>query len=88
MEKGRYPIISDNSLVKSVAFARRCTAMGLEAKVVPCLALFNIRIPVIDFVMMVVGLHFYTEVLGKRYEVETGNEENSEPEVIVRLGRF
>jgi len=83
-------LISDNCLTKSVEFARRCTAMGLEAKVVPCLALLKLRVPVVGFRVTVVGPHFYTEVLGKRYEVshEPRNEKRSEPKVLVRLGRF
>ena len=35
-----------------------------------------------------IGPHFYTEVLGKRYEVDIKNEEQSETKVLVRLGRF
>lgn len=86
--KRRYPIISENSLIKSVGFARRCTAMGLESKIVPCLALLKIRVPATGIRMTVIGPHFYTEVLGKRYEVETKNEEQSEPKVLVKLKRF
>jgi len=47
--KRHYPIISDNSLTRCVGFARRCTAMGLEAKVVPCLAWFKIQVPATSF---------------------------------------
>lgn len=90
IRKRPYSLISDNCLTKSVEFARRCTAMGLEAKVVTCLALFKLRVPVVGFRVTVVGPHFYTEVLGKRYEVshKPRNEKQSEPKVLVRLGRF
>ena len=83
-------LLLDNCLVKSVGFARRCTAMGLEAKVVLCLALFRLRIPVLGFKLPVLGPHFYTEVLGKQYEVshESRNEKQSERRVLVRLARF
>ena len=88
--------MSDNSLVKSIEFARRCTKMGVEAKVVPCLALFYLRAPVGDFKVPIVSPHFCAEVLGKRYEVsrEPKDEKhfgivyNGEPKVLVRLGRF
>ena len=85
-----YSIVRDNCLTKSVEFARRCTAMGLEAKVVLCLALFRLRVPVLGFRAPVIGPHFYTEVLGKQYEIshESRNEEQSEPRVLVRLARF
>ena len=91
-----YSFISDNCLVKSVEFARRCTKMGVEAKVVPCLALFYLRVPVVDFKVPVVSPHFYTEVPGKRYEVSREPKEEKrfgivydrQPRVLVRLGRF
>ena len=82
-------LLLDNCLVKSVGFARRCTKMGVEAKVVPCLVLFHLRVPVAHFRAPVVGPHFYAEVLGKRYEV-SGNpngEKYDEPKVLFRLGR-
>jgi hypothetical protein len=60
-----YSFISNNCLIKSVEFARRCTEMGVEAKVVPCLALFYLHVPQVHFRMPIVSLHFYTEVLGK-----------------------
>lgn len=88
IRKRRYPIISESSLTKSIGFAKRCTAMGLEAKVVPCLVLLKIRIPATGIRMTVISPHFYTEVLGKRYEVETKNEEQSDPKVLVKLRRF
>ncbi len=84
-----YSIVSDNCLIKSVEFARRCTAMGLEAKVVPCLALFKLRVPIVGFRVTAIGPHFYTEVLGKRYEVSHDkSEKRNGPKVLVRLGRF
>mgnify|MGYP001044246097 CR=1 FL=1 len=96
IRKRPYSFISDNCLIKSVEFARRCAEMGIEVKVVPCLTLFYLRLPVVDFRVPIVGPHFYTEVLGKRYEVsrEPEVEErsrivyNDEPKVLVRLGRF
>jgi len=96
IRKRPYSLILDNCLVKSVGFARRCTKMGVEAKVVPCLALFHKRVPVAHFRVPVVGSHFYTEVLGKRYEVSREPEAekrfgivyNDEPKVLVKLGRF
>ena len=70
--------------------------MGVEAKVVPCLALFYLHVPQVHFTMPIVSLHFYTEVLGKRYEVSgKPNDEkgcriagDGEPKVLVRLRRF
>jgi len=85
-----YSVLWDNCLIKSVEFTRRCTAMGLEARVVLCLALFRLRVPVLGFKLPVLGPHFYTEVLGKQYEVshEPRNEKQSERRVLVRLARF
>ena len=96
IRKRPYLLISDNCLIKSVEFAKRCTEMGVEAKVVPCLALFYLRLPVDDFKVPLVSFHFYAEVLGKRYEVSReprdekrfGTVYNGEPKVLVRLGRF
>jgi len=90
IRKRPYSILRDNCLIKSVEFARRCTAMGLEARVVLCLALFRLRVPVLGFRVPVLGPHFCTEVLGKQYEVshEPRNEKRSEPKVLVRLGKF
>ena len=96
IRKRPYSLISDNCLVKSVGFARRCTKMGVEARVVPCLALSHKHAPLAHFRVLVVGPHFYAEVLGKRYEVsrEPNDEKgfgivyNGEPKVLVRLGRF
>ena len=63
--------------------------MGLEAKVVLCLALFYFKIPVLGFWVPLLGPHFYTEVLGKQYEVARESDEKlSEPRVLVRLRRF
>jgi len=90
IRKRPYSLVSDNCLVKSVGFARRCTKMGVEAKVVPCLALFYLRVPVVGFKVPIAGPHFYAEVLGKRYEVsrDPNGENHSEPKVLVKLGRF
>jgi hypothetical protein len=96
IRKRPYSVISDNCLIKSVEFARRCTRMGVEAKVVPCLALFYLRVPVVDFRVPIVGPHFYTEVLDRRYEVSrepkderrSGTVYDCEPKVLVKLGRF
>ena len=96
IRKRPYSFISDNCLIKSVGFARRCTEMGVEAKVVACLALFHLCVPVAHFRVPIVGPHFYAEVLGKRYEVsrEPEVEErsrivyNDEPMVLVRLVKF
>lgn len=90
IRKRPYSALWDKCLTKSVEFARRCTAMGLEARVVLCLALFRLRVPVLGFRAPVIGPHFYTEVLGKQYEVshESMNEKQSEPKVLVRLARF
>jgi len=96
IRKRPYSLVSDNCLIKSVEFARRCTKMGVEAKVVPCLALSHKRVPLAHFWVPVVHPHFYAEVLGKRYEVsrepevETrfGTVYNNEPKVLVTLGRF
>jgi hypothetical protein len=64
--------------------------MGLEARVVLCLALFHLRVPVVGVKVPILGPHFYTEVLGKQYEVsrESRNEKQSAPRVLVRLRRF
>ena len=90
IRKRPYSVLRDNCLTKSVEFARRCTAMGLEARVMLCLALFRLRIPVLGFRVPVLGPHFYTEVLGKQYEVshDASNEKQSVPKVLVRLKRF
>ena len=96
IRKRPYSLVSDNSLVKSVGFARRCTEMGVEAKIVPCLALFHLRVPLAHFRVPIFGPHFYTEVLGKRCEVSRepkdekrfGIAYNDEPKVLVKLGRF
>ena len=90
IKKRPYSLVSDNCLTKSAEFARRCTAMGLEAKVVACLALSYKRVPRAHFRVPVVHPHFYAEVLGKRYEVShaSRNEKQSEPKVLVKLGRF
>jgi len=84
------------SVISSVEFARRCTRMGVEAKAVPWLALFYLRVPVADFRVPIVGPHCYTEVLGRRYEVSrepkderrSGTVYDCEPKVLVKLGRF
>ena len=94
--KRPYSLISDNCFTKSVEFARRCTEMGVEAKVVPCLALYYLHAPQVHFRMPIVSLYFYTEVLGKRYEVSgKPNDEkgfriagDGEPKVLARLRRF
>ena len=96
IRKRPYSFISDNCLIKSAEFARRCTKMGVEAKVVACLALSHKRVPLAHFRVSVVHPHFYAEVLGKRYEVSREPEDekrfgityNDEPKVLVRLGRF
>ena len=90
IRKRPYSVLRDNCLTKSIEFARRCTATGLEARVVLCLALFRLRVPVLGFKLPVLGPHFYTEVLGKKYEVsrEFRNEEQGKPEVLVRLRKF
>jgi hypothetical protein len=96
IRKRPYSFISDNCLIKSVGFARRCTKMGVEAKVVPCLALSHKRVPLAHFRVPVVHPHFYAEVLGKRYEVSREPEAetrfgivyNNEPKVLVRLVEF
>jgi hypothetical protein len=81
IRKRPYSIISDNCLIKSVGFARHCTKMGVEAKVVTCLALSHKRVPLAHFWVPVVHPHFYAEVLGKRYEV------SREPRDEKRFGR-
>ena len=96
IRKRPYSLISDNCLVKSVGFARRCTDMGVEAKVVVCLALSYKRAPLAHFRVPVVHPHFYAEVLGKRYEVSREPKDEKrfgivydcEPKVLVKLGRF
>ena len=96
IRKRLYSLISDSRLIKSVKFARHCTKMGVEAKVVLCLALFHVRIPLVHFRVPIVGLHLYIDVLGRCYEVSRNpNDEkcfriagDSEPKVLVRLGRF
>ena len=90
IRKRPYSVLRDNCLTKSVEFARRCAAMGLEARVVSCLALFRLRVPVFGFKVPVLGPHFYTEVLGKQYEVshESRNDKQSAPRVLVRLRGF
>jgi len=96
IRKRPYSIISDNCLIKSIEFARRCTRMGVEAKVVSCLAFSHKCVPLAHFRVPIVGPHFYAEVLGKRYEVshELNDEKrfgsvcDGNPKVLVTLGRF
>jgi len=90
IRKRPYSLISDNCLIKSVGFTRRCTDMGVEAKVVACLAFSHKHVPLAHFSVPVVHPHFYAEVLGKRYEVsrEPNGEKHGEPKVLVRLGGF
>ena len=96
IRKRPYSLISDNCLIKSVEFARCCAKMGVEARVVPCLAVFYLHLPTGNSKVPLVSLHFYAEVLDKRYEVshELNDEKgfgvvyNGEPKVLVRLGRF
>ena len=96
IRKRPYSIISDNCLIKSVGFARRCTRMGVEAKVVACLASSHKHVPLAHFQVPVVHPHFYAEVLGKRYELSRGPRDekhfgavyNDEPKVLVKLGKF
>jgi hypothetical protein len=90
-----YSPVTDNCLIKSTEFARRCTEIGVEAKVVACLAYSGQRIPLVGFIVPVAGFHFYAEVRGKRYEVsrEPRDEKrfgihNNRPKVLARLGRF
>jgi hypothetical protein len=90
-----YSPITDNCLVKSTEFAKRCTEIGVEAKVVVCVAYSGQRIPLLGFIVPVVGLHFYAEVRGRRCEVsrEPRDEKrfgihNNRPKVLARLGKF
>ena len=90
IRKGSYSVLWDGSLNKSVEFARRCNKLGVEAKVVPCLAVLHLRMPLLSFKIPLIVLHFYTEVLGKQYEVLYlfENEKQSVPKLLARLGRF
>lgn len=83
-------LMRNNYLIKSVRFARNCMDMGLEAKVVLCIALLHWGSPVLGLRVPFLGPHFYTEVLGKQYEVlrEFNDEKQSEIKVLVRLKKF
>ena len=85
-----YSALQHNCLTKSVEFAGRCADMGLEAKVVLCLAIFHLKVPVLGFRVPFLGPHCYAEVLGRQYEVshESKNEKQSGPRVLARLKRF
>ena len=85
-----YSFLSDNSLVKSVEFAKRCNKLGVEAKVVLCLAMFQLKVPILNLRMPIIGLHFYVEALGKHYECSyfSMKEKQNLPIVLTRLGRF
>ena len=96
IRKRPFSIISNNCMIKSVEFTRRCNKMGAAAKVVACLALSHKRVLLTHFRVPIVGLHFYAEVLGKRYEVsrEPNDEKcfriagDSKTKVLAKLGRL
>lgn len=90
IRKGTHSVLWDGSLNKSIEFARRGNELGVEAKVVLCLAMFRTRIPILGFKMPIIGSHFYVEASGKQYEVSYlfENEKPSVPKVLTQLGRF
>ena len=85
-----YSILSDNSRIKSVEFARRCNKLGIKASVVLCLAMFRLQVPFLNSKMPIIGPHFYVEALGKQYEVSyfSQTKKQNVPRVLTCLGRF
>lgn len=58
--------INGNCFAKSVGFARRCRANGIEAKVVMGLgASRRFKLPLLPFRFDILVVHFWTEVDGK-----------------------
>ena len=72
IRKRPYSVISNNCLIKSVGIARHCTRMGVEAKVVACLAYFYAE---------VLGKQY-------EVSREPDDENHSKPKVLVKLGGF
>lgn len=85
-----YSILCDSSLIKSVEFARRCNELGIEARVVPCLAIFQRIVPFFNLKMPIICPHFYVEALDRQYEISyfSNDEKPNVPKVLTRLGRF
>ncbi|MDD5704019.1 MAG: hypothetical protein PHU23_18455 [Dehalococcoidales bacterium] len=82
--------LQNNSLVKSLKFARRCNQLNIEAEVVICLAVFELSIPVIGLKIPINGLHFYVEALNRQYEASDCAQIDKQrvPEVLIQLGKF
>ncbi len=83
-------LVLENSLVGSIRFSKSCKVMGLEPSVILCIAEYDPRLPVVGLKARLVYPHFYTEVLGKRYEVSDKLEGPSprRPRVLVILATF
>jgi hypothetical protein len=64
--------------------------MGIEARVVICLAIFELPIPNSDLKVPVDGLYFYVETPNAQYEIshlsQTGRQYR--PEALIRIGKI
>ncbi|MGD0856477.1 MAG: hypothetical protein ABSA18_11805 [Dehalococcoidia bacterium] len=79
-----------NSLVESLKLARHCNQLGIEARVVVCLTIFELPVPIIDLKIPVDGLYFYVEALNTQYGISGWSQTGMQrlPEELVRLGKF
>jgi hypothetical protein len=80
----------NNSLVESLKLARRCNRLGIEARVVVCLAIFELTVPMFDLKMPVDGLYFYVEAQNTQHGISNWSQTGTQrlPEALVRLGEF
>jgi hypothetical protein len=80
----------NNSLVESLKLARHCNQLGIEARVVVCLSIFELPVPIIDLKIPVNGLYFYVEALNTQYRISGWSQTGRQrlPEALVRLGKF
>jgi len=83
------PLLQNSSLVKSLELARRCNQLGIKARVVICLAIFELPVPIIDLKIPVNGRYFYVEALNTQYEISGWSQTGRQrlPEALVRLGK-
>jgi len=79
-----------NSLVESLKVARHCSQLGIEARVVICLAIFELPIPDSDLKVPINGLYFYVETLNSQQEISGWSPTGMQrmPKELVQLGKF
>ena len=84
------PLLQNSSLVKSLELARRCSQLGIKARVVICLAVFELPIPNSDLKVPIDGLYFYVETLNSQREISGWSPTGMQrmPKELVRLGKF